>query len=237
MTAEPDPAHRTTGTRPPEDGPGTAEARRTEKARPGSRAAGAAVRLERPDVRAHVLRAALLAIDEVGPERVRIRDIAERAGMSSGHVMYYFGKRDRILVSTLLLSEDELAERRTAELAGVADPRRAVVRFAQLYLPVSATDVRWRLWAQVIARPPQDEETLARIAGFTGTWVRELAGILTRGAAAGLLRPLGDAEEHAGRACRIMDSLASDVLLGLPGCDAAWARDQAVRAILDEPSR
>ncbi|MEV4189102.1 TetR family transcriptional regulator, partial [Streptosporangium canum] len=80
-------------------------------------------KLERPDVRAHVLRAALLAIDEVGPERLRVRDIAERAGMSSGHVMYYFGKRDRILVSTLLLSEDELAERRTAELATVADPR------------------------------------------------------------------------------------------------------------------
>ncbi|GGS69434.1 transcriptional regulator [Planobispora rosea] len=185
-------------------------------------------------MRAHVLRAALLAIDEVGPERVRVRDIAERAGMSSGHVMYYFGKRDRILVSTLLLSEDELAERRTAELASVAGPREAVGRFVELYLPVSATDVRWRLWAQVIARPPTDAQTLTRIAGFTGTWVRELAGIVTRGIGEGVFRPIGDAEDHATRMCRIMDSLANDVLLGLPGCDAAWARDQAVRAILRE---
>ncbi|GAA3447671.1 TetR/AcrR family transcriptional regulator [Planomonospora venezuelensis] len=189
-------------------------------------------RLERPDVRAHVLRAALLAIDEVGPERVRVRDIAERAGMSSGHVMYYFGRRDRILVSTLLLSEDELAERRTAELAAVADPREAAVRFAELYLPAGAKDVRWRLWAQAVARPPEDEETLTRIAGFAGTWVRELAGIVTRGIGAGLFRPIGDAEGHARRACRVMDSLANDVLLGLPGCDAAWARDQAVQEIM-----
>lgn len=139
------------------------------------------MKLERPDVRAHVLRAALLAIDEVGPDRLRVRDIAERAGMSSGHVMYYFGKRDRILVSTLLLSEDELAERRTAELATVTDPREAVGRLVEMYLPAGAGDVRWRLWAQIVARPPQDEETLARIAGFTGTWARELARIVIRG--------------------------------------------------------
>ncbi|MFD8527527.1 TetR/AcrR family transcriptional regulator [Streptosporangium canum] len=191
-------------------------------------------KLERPDVRAHVLRAALLAIDEVGPERLRVRDIAERAGMSSGHVMYYFGKRDRILVSTLLLSEDELAERRTAELAAVADPREAVGRLVELYLPGGPRDVRWRLWAQVIARPPQDEETLLRIAGFTGTWVGELAAIVVRGVGEGLFRPVDDAEEYATRMCRIMDSLASDVLLGLPGRCPGWAHAQAMRAIWRE---
>ncbi|WP_433239117.1 TetR/AcrR family transcriptional regulator [Streptosporangium sp. CA-135522] len=191
-------------------------------------------KLERPDVRAHVLRAALLAIDEVGPERLRVRDIAERAGMSSGHVMYYFGKRDRILVSTLLLSEDELAERRTAELAAVTDPGQALGRLAELYLPGGPRDVRWRLWAQVIARPPQDEETLARIAGFMGTWVRELAGIVTRGAAEGLWRPVDDPEDYATRMCRIMDSLAADVLLGLPGRGPRWAHEQAVKAIWRE---
>ncbi|MFD8557182.1 TetR/AcrR family transcriptional regulator [Streptosporangium canum] len=191
-------------------------------------------KLERPDVRAHVLRAALLAIDEVGPERLRVRDIAERAGMSSGHVMYYFGKRDRILVSTLLLSEDELAERRTAELATVADPREAVGRLVELYLPGGPRDVRWRLWAQVIARPPQDEETLLRIAGFTGTWVGELAAIVVRGVGEGLFRPVDDAQEHATRMCRIMDSLASDVLLGLPGRGPGWAHEQAMRAIWRE---
>lgn len=191
-------------------------------------------KLERPDVRAHVLRAALLAIDEVGPERLRVRDIAERAGMSSGHVMYYFGKRDRILVSTLLLSEDELAERRTAELAAVADPREAVGRLVELYLPGGPRDVRWRLWAQVIARPPQDEETLLRIAGFTGTWVGELAAIVVRGVGEGLFRPVDDVQEYATRMCRIMDSLASDVLLGIPGRGPGWAHEQAMRAIRRE---
>ncbi|GAA2877964.1 TetR/AcrR family transcriptional regulator [Streptosporangium fragile] len=191
-------------------------------------------KLERPDVRAHVLRAALLAIDEVGPDRLRVRDIAERAGMSSGHVMYYFGKRDRILVSTLLLSEDELAERLTAELAGAAGPAEAVARLVELYLPGGPRDVRWRLWAQVIARPPRDEETLARIAGFTESWARELAAIVVRGIAEGVFRPVDDPVGFATRMCRIMDSLASDVLLGLPGRGPGWARDQAMGAIRRE---
>ncbi|GGQ07714.1 transcriptional regulator [Streptosporangium pseudovulgare] len=181
-----------------------------------------------------MLRAALQAIDEVGPERLRVRDIAERAGMSSGHVMYYFGRRDRLLVSTLLLSEDELAERCAAELAAVADPREAVRRLVELYLPGGAGDVRWRLWAQVVAQPPRDEETLTRIASFTGTWVRELAALAVRGAGEGVFRPLDDPEDFAGRICRIMDSLAGDVLLGLPGRDAGWAHEQAMRAISRE---
>ncbi|MFF5212780.1 TetR/AcrR family transcriptional regulator [Streptosporangium sp. NPDC000396] len=191
-------------------------------------------KLERPDVRAHVLRAALQAIDEVGPDRLRVRDIAERAGMSTGHVMYYFGKRDRILVSTLLLSEDELAERRTAELTAIADPREAISRFAELYLPRSAGDVRWRLWAQVIARPPDDAETLARISGFLDTWVDELARLAAEGAERGLFRPVDDVEDYATRMCRIMDSLANDVLLGLPGRGPGWAHEQAMRAIRRE---
>ncbi|MBB2915152.1 AcrR family transcriptional regulator [Streptosporangium becharense] len=188
-------------------------------------------KLERPDVRAHVLRAALQAVDEVGPDRLRVRDIAERAGMSSGHVMYYFGKRDRILVSTLLLSEDELAERLVTELAAAGGPAEAVARLVELYLPGGPGDVRWRLWAQVIARPPQDEETLARIAGFTEAWARELAAIVVRGMGEGVFRPVDDPAGLAIRMCRIMDSLAGDVLLGLPGRGPEWARDQAMRAV------
>ncbi|MEV0586111.1 TetR/AcrR family transcriptional regulator [Nonomuraea sp. NPDC050310] len=178
----------------------------------------------RPDMRAHVLKAALQAIEELGFDRLRVQDIADRAGMSTGHVLYYFGSRDRILISTLLLSEADLDERRRTGLAGLA-PRAALAEFVALYLPRGADDVRWRLWAQAIARPPEDDETLLKLDGFFRAWAGELAGILRACA------PVADPDELAARACRLMDGLASEVLLRIPGHDAAWARATALAAI------
>ncbi len=176
-------------------------------------------------MRAHVLKAALQAIEDVGFERLRVKDIADRAGMSTGHVLYYFGSRDRLLVSTLLLSEADLDERRGAELDGLP-PEAALARLVELYLPTSAQDVRWRLWAQVIAKPPSDAGTLARLDGFFRSWAAELAGIARR------LSPGLDADDFAVRHCRLMDGLASDVLLGTG--DAARARATALAAMRRE---
>lgn len=185
--------------------------------------------LDRPDMRAHVLKAALLAIEEVGFDRLRIKDIAERAGMSTGHVLYYFGSRDRILVSTLLMSETDLDERRREELAGL-EPGHALDRLVELYLPKGPQDVRWRLWAQVVARPPEDEETLLRLDGYFRSWAAELAAVVR--CLAGLAA--AEAEDFAARHCRLMDGLSSDVLLGIPGRDAAWAKAAALAAMRRE---
>ncbi|OPG09260.1 hypothetical protein B1L11_26515 [Microbispora sp. GKU 823] len=187
------------------------------------------ITLERPDMRAHVLKAALLAIEEVGFTQLRVKDIADRAGMSTSHVLYYFGSRDRILVSTLLMSEADLDERRGAELARL-DARAALDRLVELYLPQGPQDVRWRLWAQVIARPPDDEETLLRLDGFFRSWAAELAAIVRR------LSDLGAeaAEDFAVRHCRLMDGLSGDVLLGIPGHDALWAKETVLASMRRE---
>ncbi|WP_169808599.1 TetR/AcrR family transcriptional regulator [Microtetraspora niveoalba] len=187
------------------------------------------IALERPDMRAHVLKAALLAIEEVGFTRLRIRDIADRAGMSTGHVLYYFGSRDRILVSTLLMSEADLDERRRVELAGL-DDHAALERLVELYLPKSAQDVRWRLWAQVVARPPDDEETLLRLDGFFRSWAAALATVVRRLAGLGAEA----AEDFAVRHCRLMDGLSNDVLLGMPGHDATWAKEAVLASMRRE---
>jgi AcrR family transcriptional regulator len=180
----------------------------------------------KPQVRAMVLRAALDAIEELGPDRVRVQDIADRAGMSSGHVMYYFGDRDRILVGTLLLSEQNLAERRTRALAKEVDPWRSVERLTRLYLPASSRDVRWTLWAQTIARPPTDRATQEQLRACVDSWSEALAGVITSGRAAGVFRT-SDPDATAYRFCRLMDGLAMELLLGAPGHSRAWAVQQA----------
>lgn len=178
----------------------------------------------KPQVRARVLKAALAAFEELGPDRVRVQDIASRAGMSSGHVMYYFGDRDRILFSTLLLSEENLAERRERAAARAASPDEALEAVSRLYLPAGPRDVRWTLWAQVIARPPADVELRTRLTDASDSWAHCIARLLAA-------RPLGrrpaDAASTAAHYCRIMDGLAIEVLVGGRGRGRSWAVAQA----------
>ena len=121
-------------------------------------------RPELPDARDRVLRAALRAAAESAPGPVRVADIAARAGMSAGHVMYYFQRRDRILAETLLYAEADLTATRDRLVAGAGAVPRVVRGLVRLYLPSSGSDPRWRLWAQTLASPPDDAETLAALA-------------------------------------------------------------------------
>lgn len=167
---------------------------------------------------------------EVGPDRVRVQDIAARAGMSAGHVMYYFGKRDRILVDTLLQSEADLVAARDRRLASASGPRDALERLVRLYLPTGADDVRWKLWAQLVARPPQDDETLRAYAAIIDSWAEALAGVVRDGVATGDFS-CDDPDELAYRTCRLMDGYSLEVLLGAPGRTRAWAVAAVLRPL------
>ena len=107
-----------------------------------SAAVGAAAPYDVTDRRTQVLLAAVEAFAERGANGVRLKDISDRVGMSPGHILYYFGRKDRVLLETLRWSENELAERRREELGRMRAPWRAVCHFVDLYLPVSAQSER-----------------------------------------------------------------------------------------------
>jgi len=181
----------------------------------------------RPEVRAKVLDAALLAAAESSPGPVKVADIAQRARMSPGHVMYYFKRRDRIVAETLLHAESQLAARRDRQLAGLALPDERLEALVRLYLPASRNDPRWRLWAQLLASPPDDAATRASFAAVTDSWSDALASVIRDGCAAGSMS-CTDPGAAAYQACRLMDGYGLEVLMGLPGRGRAWA----VRAVL-----
>lgn len=181
----------------------------------------------RGTTRKAVLKAAMEAIADVGADRVRIQDVADRAGISSGHVIYYLKNRERILVETLLLSEADLAERRDRQLGRTATWRDALETLVRLYLPSGSSDTRWKLWAQLIARPPTDAETLKALARVIDSWSEALAHVLRDGVEAGSL-PAVECDAIAYRTCRLMDGYSLEILLGTPGRSRTWA----VRSVL-----
>jgi AcrR family transcriptional regulator len=183
----------------------------------------------KPEVRARVLAAALAMAEELGPDRVRVQDIAVRAGMSSGHVLYYFGDRERILLDTLLMTEAQLAERRTRAVQRATGVDDAVDRVCRLYLPTGHRDVHWTLWAQTVARPPTDGATRAALRRGVDEWSECLALIMSRGIDEGLCGGF-EPRPTAERLCRYMDGLALEVLVGSPGRSRSWAVGEAAAA-------
>jgi AcrR family transcriptional regulator len=159
------------------------------------------------------MEAAIDAVAELGGDRVRMVDIAARAGMSTGHILYFFGRKDALLLEALRWSEQDLVERLRVALSTLRSPRRKLARFVEFYLPAGICDPRWILWTQVFAKPPEDEPSRQMLDSFDRAWEAELGQIVRDGVARGTFAPV-DADQFAVRSRLLMDGLSVDVLRG-----------------------
>jgi AcrR family transcriptional regulator len=154
------------------------------------------------------LQASLELITEVGIDQVRLAEIARRAGMSSGQVMYYFTSKEHILLETLAWREHEETRHRRAVLPEVPGRWRQLERFTDLYLPSDAADPSWILWMEAWARTPHDAEVSCFLDGLMRPWYDDLAEIVQRGVdegTFGLQVPGGDFTICF---CALLDGLA-----------------------------
>jgi AcrR family transcriptional regulator len=130
--------------------------------------------------RDRVLRASMDIIVERGLDRVRLAEIARRANMSEGHVLYYFGTKNRILAETLVWSEAGVTVRRREALAAAAVGWDQLRVFVHYYLPRDYEDPVWALWVEAWARR-HIEEQAAPLRETSETWRHELLEILAGG--------------------------------------------------------
>ncbi|WP_223206338.1 TetR/AcrR family transcriptional regulator [Streptomyces xanthii] len=78
------------------------------------------------------MRAAISVIAEKGTAALRMSDIAARAGMSTGHILYHFGKKDRLLLEVLAWSQSDLWTRFQQAADQAASPTEKLRTMAQL---------------------------------------------------------------------------------------------------------
>ena len=183
--------------------------------------------------RARVLEATIAAIADVGVDALRMTDISERAGMTPGHILYYFGNKDRILIETLRWSEHDLAERRRSAPAR-RGPRRRLPALVDDYLPHGTADARWNLWMQVGIHPPSDHESRELLEQLTDLWRDDLIGVVQDGIEeAAFADPSSGLEEFARRGLWFLDGLSMSLLNGSP----RLSREDAVDIGLAELER
>ena len=158
--------------------------------------------------RDRVLQAAVELITEAGIDRVRVAEIARRAGMSSGQVMYYFTSKEHILLEALAWQDYQEIKRARAALAKITGAWRQLERYIGFYLPTSAADPAWILWIEAWARAPHSRQVSLFLEELYALWLDELAAIVARGVEEGAFAPLAAIDDFTLRFAALLDGFA-----------------------------
>ena len=178
--------------------------------------------------RERILSAALDAIAEHGLSRLRMEDIGARAGMSPGHILYYYRSKQALLLETLRWSEQRLAEARREELRRPPDASGRLRRFVELYLPEGPDQANWLLWLQAWALGIEGGEVRSVAAQMNALWVDDLVRIVRAGVRRGEFKSV-EATGFAAEYIAVLDGLSVHVLSDTPALD----RDRAITVALD----
>ncbi|MFF7456726.1 TetR/AcrR family transcriptional regulator [Kitasatospora sp. NPDC008115] len=167
--------------------------------------------------REEVFAAARAAIAEHGLAKLTMAGLGKQLQMSAGHLLYYFGSKDQLLLETLRWSEEQLGNRRRAMLADHGhDVHRRLAEYTTLYLPEGPGDPRWILWVEVWGRSPASEELRRGQLEIEAPWQADLVALIEEGTATARFAPC-DATERAVQIRALLDGLAVPLALGLPG--------------------
>jgi AcrR family transcriptional regulator len=168
-----------------------------------------------------VLEAALAAITERGIPATRMTDIAARAGMSPGHVLYYFRSKTHILAEVLRWNEDQFHDRLQARLRRTPTARGRVMQLVRASVPDGRADPHWLLWLQVWAMSPHDRELLKDQEVQDRRFHDLLAAVIEEGQESGEFDATVDPAGAAIRLSALIDGLAVHVATGARLIDRA----------------
>ncbi|MEU4266801.1 TetR/AcrR family transcriptional regulator [Streptomyces sp. NPDC026092] len=194
--------------------------------------AGSARRRDGHITQERMLEEAMAAIAEDGLAALTMSALAERLGTSGGHILYYFGSKDLLLLAVLRWSEAALAEERRALLARRLTAERKLDLFLRLYLPHGPRDPRWMLWIELWARIPANEALREAQRDLDRGWQEDLEALLTKGVTQSRFAPM-DTDEVAARASELLallDGLSTRVVLGEQSGPAARPALDAARS-------
>jgi AcrR family transcriptional regulator len=175
-----------------------------------------------------VLEAALQVIATRGLANTRMSDISARAGMSSGHVLYYFKTKDMVLMEALRFVEDEIHETAERRLPTVPAGAKRLEALLRLNLPEGAGDPRWMLWLESWTLAPHDPQVARLTSDLDRRWIGLLARVIRDGVDSGAFS-CDDVDAFAGRFSALFDGLAVQVVTG----SQRRTPQSALRACLD----
>jgi len=133
--------------------------------------------------RAEIVRAAYAAIAEKGFEGLRMREIAERAGLNHATLHYYFAGKEALIAGVLNYIVEELSIGRdpNGPAASMSARQQLDAYFAQLLRQIRQNPAMFIVLMEINARSMRDPGIRAVVARNDLGWKRFLLGILRAG--------------------------------------------------------
>jgi len=140
--------------------------------------------------RKHLLDAAVQVINDRGPARMQMKDVADMAGMATGSVYYYYDNVDELLRHVHAMAFDRYYTTRVDAVSGLADARDKLRTMVDMGLPRPADQPLSLALYQVIVAKARDTQHAAMITDLCGEQRRLYQQILDEGVAAGHFQPV-----------------------------------------------
>jgi AcrR family transcriptional regulator len=173
-------------------------------------------RRETPDARRkEILEAACRMITERGADRVRMADVARRAGVSPGLLHYYFATRSELLRAAFLYADQRVLA--FEERVAASYPPVEALRLLLLSYLDRQGDIleNWVLWREMGSHCLTEPSLRPAFRDVYVSWVDLLAGIIQRGQAGGDVPQSVEAKDSAWRLSAQVEMLESHLLLGI----------------------
>lgn len=135
-----------------------------------------------------VIGAAADLIAERGLAQLRVSDIAERAGMSVGHVTYYFPSKSELLVRAIQQSEAAFHAEVREALDALEGPWERLCTLVEMAAADGPGDRGWLLWFEVWANAATDEQVACAQRELDGWWRTTMHDIVLDGLDSGVFR-------------------------------------------------
>jgi len=164
--------------------------------------------------RRQVLRATCEVVAERGFRALRVSDVAERAGLSSGSVHYYFDSKEELLRAAFVYNFEHSLERRSWLVENAEAPVDRLHSIIESYLPADPETVRaWRVWVELWVSALGEEDLRQVNDEVYGKWRDVVVATIRYGQEAGVFRD-GDPVLSADVLIGMLDGLAIQVLIG-----------------------
>ena len=163
--------------------------------------------------REEVLEATWELITEVGYGRVRVGDIAERVGMSTGTIHYYFETKEDVLDAAFRFAVADSRRRSERAVAHLNDPWERLEAVIETHLPRRKGRTEWMIWLQLWSEASVRPRLRSLNTSAYGRWIDLVEAIVRDGQERGVFRSV-DPRDFVVRLLTMLDGLVIQVLMG-----------------------